>query len=941
MTTDSPDTRTFERALKQLLISLFAVDELREHVLNELVDGLDLVREIHWSDSHYGVVAHLVTALIRRGSTDFWAMLRRLRPQRTQEILEVKMVSGSACLPDRPEARPRSRRTTPRPRVGPGGLPPVPDWFVRREVHHAELSAMMRAHDTSIIVVVAPAGFGKTTLVAGVLHELFGDTQSLPEAGGLLHYQPQKPTDVYLKLILDNAVRLFGHVPQTDDDNGDISPEETMRQQIRSFFNVIDDVGGLWIVIENFEVFLDGNGSLTTDDLREFLRSAVERHVRCTTPAVRFLLSSRQRPKLRLPADVEVKWIDLSKAMSTEEATRLLAGASEAAMDADEQHAMAELAKLVHYIPMGLVSAAQYARHGVSSLRFASIVREPALLAAFHAFDRDSQQGLKHMLRLQIEQLSDEAQCILGAMSIFFTPVPTNILRQTAGMPNDGFDVAFRALDRAQLLSAQASVHELHAVVREAVAVNASPDARRILHARAAKAFASIAKNEEDWLTIEDLHPQLSQIEHLMAIERYEEAMKVLRRIQLLGLSKGGHYQKIIELRTRLAKAIGLLERPDLQAENYRSLGLPLIRTGDSVRAHAMLDRARRLSESLPNQREHMLSWNTLGVMYGTQRKMELARVHYERALAIARERDLGPHMIAVRLCNLSEVYRSLTDFARARECATEALEIYRTIDPWESLRHLPFVGIAWSELNAVSFAEGRYRDASYYSDLATSIARAEGTYTRRLGNRLIWQGRIELAHRRWARAIGRLEEARLNFQAVGDRSGLGRANLHIARACHHSGQRERAHQHYREGFELRHPASFFGVTARWGILQLQASQVSDAESLLQDCVEECERLLAETASDHELLYTLALARLALAHVSPSGARSAGAIASYHRALDVCQAQGIVDGAVQDLSLMADAVKTTPLVEAIHDLLMARPAINSTRHKYSTHLEKE
>ena len=96
------------------------------------------------------------------------------------------------------------------------------------------------------------------------------------------------------------------------------------------------------------------------------------------------LVSNREEPRLSLPGGAAMKTIRLA-GMTEDEATRLLKGVSEDAdSNPEERRAIVSLAERAYRIPMGLVSLAQYARRGARTLRFREILRDNALLAAFH-----------------------------------------------------------------------------------------------------------------------------------------------------------------------------------------------------------------------------------------------------------------------------------------------------------------------------------------------------------------------------------------------------------------------------------------------------------------------------------------------------------------------------------------------------------------------------
>lgn len=899
----------FETELTNLLMKMFTPDELRTHAARHLGEGLH--NSVPWGQSYQHVADVFVGAVIRHRCRDLWSSLRAERPQWTAQIDEVRAQAPADLQSDATgsEAQRRRRRAWSRPSL--------PEPFVARPRESGMLLAAMRAAHT-VVGVVAPPGYGKTTLLVDVLPDVLGEPAVYGGLHNVLYYQPRRAGDLTVRHLLDD----LGAPP--DDVDGDEGESSAARcqAQIDVLLRLAAERRGAWVVLDDFEALLTEDGQIESVELRALLtQTALRASTRSgDPPRLRFLLGSAVRTAGSLP----VVWIDLGEGMDPDGAASLLTEAGPAdVLGRDDSTVIAELAQHMRRIPMGLASLARYARE--AGLSYRQIARDEKIRAA--AFD-NSQRGLREILRLHIQSMPRDARALLRTLAVLVGPLPERVLRAAARFGEDTFAVALGALVRAGYVTRRDGQVELLGPVAEAVAEDIGEDGRLEHHAAAAAAYAVELQESRpnDWRTLDDLRPWIARIEHLIKCRRLAEATEVLGEIQAHGLTLRGYFREAAELRTRLANAIrgDDLESKRLLATNLRGSSGPYTRMGEFNRARRALERARGLCEEVGDAGELEKCWNNFGILAERQRRLREALGCYERALQIAEGiavRD--DHAIAVRLSNIAAVCVHLGHFERAQSCTDRVLRIYRGIEAWDATKHLPILATAWGTRADVHLALGEYRDAAYFGDQALAVHRAEQGHTRRQGNRLVTLGRVEMARGDNTRAVRHFQEAVSHFAAIGDKNLESAARHRLGLAHHHRGDDVLAEEAYRAGSGLNQVRSRFALHTYWGLLMLRQGREDEAFDKLQDAVEQCERLLRDAEDAIEPLYTLPLALVGLEQTGSDAWRREQVLARYADAAAHSVARGIREAALRDLGL----VPIDPaLSRAIRSILAAQAA---------------
>lgn len=431
---------------------------------------------------------------------------------------------------------------------------------------------------------------------------------------------------------------------------------------------------------------------------------------------------------------------------------------------------------------------------------------------------------------------------------------------------------------------------------------NPRPYARHALELRAAEYYVSIRKPESEWKTLEDLTPQLREIEQRLGIADYDRAAKVLYTIAMDYLFRWGHYARLGQLWEQLQ---GHLTDRRLQVDNLGELGCFYYSLGECDTAIHFHQQAIALAQEIGYQEGASLQLGRLGIVYRSLFELAQAEKYHNESLYIAR--SIGNRTLeCFQLGNLGTVALLLGQYTRALELYTEATAMaHETGNRWEEGIRLGGIGRVQQ---ALGFPEQAI--ASYQQVLA--IAQP-------LGDRLrISKYLQELAHS--YASLGQLESART----------LGQEGLRVAREIQHrwqealcllelgrvsllQGNFSEAEHYCIEVRQLGVIGTVCQALLILGITQLYQQQLNAPDTFLE-AIARCRTMLTKTAGLCEPQYTLALARVGQAvcdsrwgDPTQRAALLAPALTEYHRALAITAAPGVVRAALRDLDLLRAA----------------------------------
>jgi tetratricopeptide (TPR) repeat protein len=517
------------------------------------------------------------------------------------------------------------------------------------------------------------------------------------------------------------------------------------------------------------------------------------------------------------------------------------------------------------------------------------------------------------------------------------------------------------------------SEYELHPLDRDnayrSLLDDGEPDVfnRRNLEIRAADFYASVRKPEDEWQTIGDLEPQLNEFEHRVRAGDYDGAFKVLEPIDYDYLFLWGHYTRLTEMREELQ---GRLTDRGLQADNLGGLGEIHRAKGHFEQAIECFEEALEISCKIDDRRRVGLRRGNLGFTYYSLGDYEWALEHSKEALEIARETNDGLR-IGIWLGNLGLIYQARGQIQQALECLEEALAVTRTIGDrrFEGI-WLGKLGFAYQVLGQIEHAIECFKNAL--------------TIAERIGHRWaerVWRGRLAVAHLvlgQPEKAIELLEATLSTTRQIGDRRTEGFCLGHLGDAYRDKGQFEqaiefyeealdinqkighrrreshqllglgrvflvtekidKAQQHCEEALLLRVPETDYLAELALGVTHLHQHHPVAGDTFVKAVVR-CWDVLDRTAGLYRTRYALAAALEGVAVCDPHWKKAdkrarllAPALKEYQRALENCDAPGVVGDAIRDLELIRAA--GIDGLEPIFELLQS--ALADSESKWAT-----
>jgi tetratricopeptide (TPR) repeat protein len=599
-------------------------------------------------------------------------------PQAAREQTEARI--EAAIERERQLERPvtppaRAKFVNPPPMTAPGH-------FQDRHVETKMIGDFLRADGPRLMSVIGRGGVGKTAMVCRLLKGL--EAGRLPDDGGelavdgIVYLSPIGAHAVSFPNLLADLCRLLPSETAESLLARYRDPQETPAALMQGLLEAFPG-GRSVVLLDNFEGLLDDETfEIKERDLDEGLRALL------SAPAhgVKVLITSRAAPRsLVLVQPGAQARLELDAGLESPYAEEILR-----AMDPSGDLGLRDA-------PAGLLAQARERTRGFP--------RALEALAAILAADRDTtlpelladagpmpENVVAALVGEAFNRLDPLAQQVMQALAIFTVPVPpvaVDYLLQPYQPAMDSAAVLSRLVNM-QFARRDAGRYYLHqvdcdyalervppgqAADREA---EPAPFTQHALRARGADYFQETRTPRETWCSLEDLAPQLAELELRQQAADYDTAAQVLLDIDYDYLSLWGHCRLVIERHQRLQ---GHLTNPSTDAACKTNLGIAFSLAGETRRAIELYEQALAIARETGDRQGEGIHLGNLGLCHADLGETRRAIDLHGQALAIARE--VGDRQgEGIDLGNLGIRYADLGETARAIDLHEQALAIAR-----------------------------------------------------------------------------------------------------------------------------------------------------------------------------------------------------------------------------------------------------------------------
>jgi|GEM_PF-1301877 len=523
---------------------------------------------------------------------------------------------------------------------------------------------------------------------------------------------------------------------------------------------------------------------------------------------------------------------------------------------------------------------------------FGYIVSQRETLREFAADDEAFARFLKRPVQAVYDNLSAAEREVVRALAVYDAPTSKEAIKHTL---NRSLSAELDILDRRYVVYGRTPSIQLYPRYQQYAYEEIAREERPALHGTAAEWFRRQCKKAEEIETLADVEPYVSRCHHLMRAGRAAEAEELLYGVEEIMMQRG-FAGRVAAIRAQL---IDLLQEPEQRGRNFRCAGLALSELGEHQEALHRYTQSLEIgvaTDDLEMQSAALISmgWANNALGFHDEAHKQLAR-----ARETIPDSNRSTRAIGALIGNMGDAALHLGRIDEGIELTRQALELHDGYPAGKAV-WLGNLGFAYQCL-------GKVADAIKYFKEAVTIDEQQNLSHRRRVD-LCRLGRAYLDDNCITDALSRYQEANRQASDIADKPAQSLAFFGIGAVEHENGDRDAARRNYESALAIAGERTSHHCHNRLGILCLQEGRHSDARLQFDRAVEICNGLFAR-GSAFDPLYQLALAHL--------GNASRDALTWYSRAVEQCNARGVILTALRDLRLLLRAADTGDVREAI------------------------